>query len=95
MSPSHFFYRMTFAECTAYLRGLDLRTRADWERTRWNVYASLKPWCKDLSEPSDVMRFAWDSADGSASLDETSLPGLRGRAKEFEKIMLTNRSVEQ
>lgn len=89
MSPAYFFYRMTWTEAAAYLRGLERREREAWERTRWEVWASLRPWSKGL-EAGDVMRFPWedetgDEADGAAETDVREIERIRQLAKTMEK----------
>ncbi len=88
MSPAYFFYRMTWTEAAACLRGLERREREAWERTRWDVWASLRPWSKEL-EVTDVMRFPWedeaDEAGGTAATDEREIERIRQLAKTMEK----------
>ena len=56
VSPTHFFYEMTFAEAAAYMRGLHLRERDEWERTRWMMWAAILPHSKkNLESASKII----------------------------------------
>lgn len=84
VSPDHFFYAMTMGEAAAFLRGLDAREHAAWERTRWEVWASLKPYSKKL-ELKDVMGFPWENAGAEADVpDVKEMERLREVARRFE-----------
>lgn len=72
VSPSHFFYDMGFAEAAAYLRGLESRTRNEWERVR----VILGGLGKEIKLP-------WDNSE-SVEIDEKELEELRKRAKEIK-----------
>lgn len=83
VSPGHFFYGMTFGECAAYMRGLEAREHAAWERTRWEVWASLKPYSKHL-ELKDVMRFPWEDVEAEAGVpDEGEIERIRELARKM------------
>ena len=85
VSPDHFFYAMTFAEAAAYMRGMEAREHAAWERTRWEVWASLKPYSKHL-DLKDVMRFQWEDVKAEAGVpDEGDIERLREVARRFER----------
>lgn len=75
---------MTMSEAAAFLRGLDAREHAAWERARWQVWASLKPYTKKDLEPQDVMRFAWEDAVSAEAPDERELERIRELAKRME-----------
>lgn len=72
VSPSHFFYDMGFAEAAAYLRGLESRTRNEWERVR----VILGGLGKEIKLP-------WDNSE-PVEIDEKELEELRKRAKEIK-----------
>lgn len=87
VSPAYFFYRMTWAEAAAYMRGRELREREEWERTRRVMWAVMVPHAKNRNfEPSDVIKFPWekDFVDTSR-VDENELERVRNLAKKFEK----------
>ena len=87
VSPAYFFYRMTFAEAAAFMRGRELKEREEWERTRRVMWAVLVPHSKKRNfEPDDVIKFPWekDSVDTS-EVDEGELERVRNLAKKFEK----------
>ena len=85
VSPDHFFYAMTFAEAAAYMRGMEAREHAAWERTRWEVWASLKPYSKHL-DLKDVMRFPWEERAVTAdeAVDEREIERIRNIARRME-----------
>lgn len=88
VSPDHFFYAMTMSEAAAFLRGLDAREHAAWERARWQVWASLKPYTKKDLEPQDVMRFAWEDVAAEAEpIDEGELERIREVARRMSNDM--------
>lgn len=87
VSPAYFFYKMTWAEAAAYMRGRELREREEWERTRRVMWAVMVPHAKNRNfEPSDVIKFPWekDFVDTS-QVDENELERVRNLAKKFEK----------
>lgn len=87
VSPAYFFYKMTWAEAAAYMRGRELREREEWERTRRVMWAVMVPYAKNRDfEPSDVIKFPWekDFVDTSR-VDENELERVRNLAKKFEK----------
>lgn len=83
VSPAYFFYRMTWAEAAAYMRGRELREREEWERTRRVMWAMLLPHAKKSDfQPDDVMRFSWEAdAIGTTKVDEQELERIRELAK--------------
>ena len=71
VSPSHFFYDMSFAEAAAYLRGLDRRDRIEWERIR-----------VILGGLGQELKFPWDET--SVEIDKNEVEDLRKRIKEVK-----------
>lgn len=87
MSPAYFFYKMTMAEAAAYMRGLELREREEWERTRRVMWAALRPHTRKKDfEPTDVIKFPWekDFIDTS-EVNEKELGRIRNLAKKFAR----------
>ena len=85
VSPSHFFYRMTFGEAAAYMRGLQLREREEWERTRWMMWAAIMPHCKKKLEYQDIMKFTWDKDYvDTTKVDEGELERIKELAKKIK-----------
>lgn len=87
LSPAYFFYTMTFAEASAYLKGMERKEHDEWERTRRVMWAVMVPHAKNRNfEPSDVIKFPWekDFVDTS-QVDENELERVRNLAKKFEK----------
>lgn len=87
MSPAYFFYKMTMAEAAAYMRGMELREREEWERTRRVMWAALRPHTsKEDFEPTDVIKFPWekDFIDTS-KVNEKELGRIRNLAKKFAR----------
>lgn len=86
MSPDHFFYRMTFGEAAAYLRGVQNREKMEWERTRCMMWAALAPHCKEVKTYRDAMRLPWDDEKGTATaeVDEKELERVRELAKKIK-----------
>lgn len=64
MSPAYFFYRMTFPEAAAYMRGIDRKEREEWDRTRRIMWASLLPHSKKRIEPEDLIKFETEKPQG-------------------------------
>lgn len=82
MSPTHFFYEMTFSEASAYIRGMQLRERDEWERTRRMMWAAIMPHSKKELEYRDVLRFDWDDEHiDTTKVDEGELKRIRELAK--------------
>ena len=85
VSPSHFFYEMTFAEAAAYLRGMHLRERDEWERTRRLMWAAIMPHSKKKLDFQDIMKFVWDDEYvDTTKVDEGELERARSRAKKIK-----------
>lgn len=61
VSPTHFFYEMTFPEAAAFMRGLQLREREEWERARGIMWAAIMPHSKKKLEYQDIMKFPWET----------------------------------
>ena len=76
VSPTHFFYAMTFGECAAYLRGLEKRDRMTWEQARMAASAM-----------GAKIRLPWDNerTEESKEVDEKEIERIRELAKKFEK----------
>lgn len=72
VSPSHFFYDMTFAEVNAFLRGLDKREKATWEKVRLL--------CGALGRE---INFPWDKSE-PVEVDEKEIERIKELAKNFE-----------
>ena len=85
-SPDHFFYKMTWGEAAACLRGLNNKERVEWERTRRIMYAALKPYSKELKKYKDAMPLPWDNeiTDKEVEIDEKELDRIRELAKSIE-----------
>lgn len=86
MSPDHFFYRMTFGECAAFIRGRDIQEQAEWERTRRIMWAAIMPHGKrnKTIDVRDVLKFPWDVSPSSGELDEEELKRVRNLAKKIK-----------
>ena len=83
--PTHFFYEMTFDEAAAYMRGLHLRERDEWERTRMMMWAAIMPHSKKKLEYQDIMKFAWDEDYvDTTKVDEGELERIRELAKKIK-----------
>ena len=86
VSPTHFFYDMTFGEAAAFMRGLDLREKADWERTRKVMWAVVQSQSTKRIGLKDVQRFPWDDDYVEPSeVTEEALDRVREIAKRFER----------
>lgn len=85
VSPSHFFYEMTFAEAAAYMRGLNLKDRDEWERTRKIMWAAIMPHSKKKLDFQDIMKFPWDEEYiDTKKVDEGELERIRELAKKIK-----------
>lgn len=86
MAPDHFFYKMTFGEVAAYLRGLQDKERVEWERTRRLMWAALMPHCKGVKEYSDAMPLPWDNESPKVGqeIDEKEVERIRNIAKSIK-----------
>lgn len=73
VSPTHFFYTMTFGEAAAYLRGLDRRDRQSWEQTRMIVRGMGGNW-----------KLPWDDETKAVEIDEKEVEDLRKRIKKVK-----------
>lgn len=76
VSPTHFFYEMTFGECAAYLRGLERRDRMAWEQARMAGSAM-----------GAKIKLPWDNERSAEALkvDKKEIDRIREIAKKFEK----------
>lgn len=75
------------AEAAAYMRGMELREREAWERTRRVMWAALRPHTrKEDFEPTDVIKFPWekDFIDTS-EVDEKELERIRNLAQKIAR----------
>lgn len=85
VSPTHFFYEMTFVEAAAYMRGIQSRERDEWERTRRLMWASIMPHSKKKLEYQDIMKFTWDEEYvDTTKVDEGELERIRELAKKIK-----------
>ena len=76
VSPTHFFYEMTFGECAAFLRGMERRDRMAWDQSRMVAGAM-----------GAKIKFPWDDEKTSEAkvADEKEIERIRELAKKFEK----------
>ena len=75
---------MDIPECVAYLTGLRRKERSELEKTRMLMWASLRPYCRDLGL-DDVMTLDGDLDDVESREDrKREMEELRKRAKMFE-----------
>lgn len=77
VSPTHFFYEMTFHEAAAFMRGRDRQEQEEWNRARRIMWASLLPHSKGRISPEDIIKFSWED---EKAIDE--VPDVR----EIERI---------
>lgn len=85
VSPTHFFYEMTWAEAAAFMRGLHLRERDEWERTRRLMWAAIMPHSKKKLDYQDVIKFTWDEDYvDTTKVDEGELERIRELAKKIK-----------
>mgnify|MGYP006945389788 CR=1 FL=1 len=73
VSPSHFFYEMTFSEAAAFIRGLERRDRQTWEQTR--IIASAF---------GAKFKFPWDDEENHTEIDKNEIKDLRERIKKVK-----------
>ena len=73
------------AEAAAYMRGLELREREEWERTRCMMWAAIMPHSKKKLEYKDIMKFTWDKDYvDTTKVDEGELGRIRELAKKIK-----------
>lgn len=87
MSPDHFFYKMTFGECAACLRGIHNKEKMEWERTRRMMWAALRPHCKNIKQYRDAMPLSWDNEiqeEQNTEVNEKELERIRELAKRIK-----------
>ena len=85
VSPTHFFYEMTFAEAAAFMRGMQMRERDEWERTRRLMWAAIMPHSKKKLEYQDIIKFVWDDDYvDTTKVDEGELERIRELAKKIK-----------
>lgn len=85
VSPTHFFYEMTWAEAAAYMRGLQMREREEWERTRAMMWAAIMPHSKKKLEYKEIMKFSWeDEAVTDKAPDEGDIERIKELAKRIK-----------
>jgi hypothetical protein len=76
---------MTFADAAAYMRGLLLRERDEWERTRRLMWAAIMPHSKKKLDFQDIMKFVWDDEYvDTTKVDEGELERIRELAKRIK-----------
>lgn len=86
VSPSHFFYEMTWAEAAAFMRGRELKEREEWERVRQMMWAAIMPHSRKKLNVEDVLKFSWDETYiDTSKVDESELYRIKNLAKKFEK----------
>lgn len=85
MSPTHFFYEMTFGEAAAYMRGMQQRERDEWERMRCVMWAAIMPHSKKKLDYQDIVTFAWEKEHiDTSQVDEGELERIREMAKNIK-----------
>ena len=84
VSPSHFFYEMTFPEAAAFMRGLNRKQREEWEHTRRLMWAVLAPHSKKKLTLSDIKIFEDDNEAVNTEIDEKEIERLKQVARRFE-----------
>lgn len=83
VSPSHFFYDMTFGEAAAYMRGYHLRERDEWERTRQIAYMIAQVNSSKELSPTSIMPFPWDK-EKTVEVDEKEIDRIRSIAQNIK-----------
>lgn len=86
VSPSHFFYEMTFAEAAAFIRGRNHQEQEEWERTRRIMWAAIMPHSKNPKnlDVRDVLKFTWEESESCTEVDERELERIRNIAKNMK-----------
>ena len=84
VSPSYFFYNMTFPEAAAFMRGLNRKQREEWEHTRRLMWAILVPHSKKKLTLSDIKIFEDENAENNKEIDAKEIERLKQVARRFE-----------
>lgn len=85
VSPTYFFYDMTWDEAAAYMRGAQRKERDEWERTRKMMWAAIMPHSKKKLDFQDVIKFTWDNDYvDTTKVDEGELERIRELAKKIK-----------
>jgi hypothetical protein len=76
---------MTFSEAAAFMRGMQMRERDEWERTRRLMWAAIMPHSKKKLDFQDIMKFTWDEDYvDTTKVDEGELERIRELAKKIK-----------
>lgn len=67
---NEFLYELKFWELRAIMRGYQRRFHPIWDAARFMGYCSLKPWSKDIRNPSDLVQFTWEKEKDDLPDDE-------------------------
>ena len=85
VSPSYFFYKMTFPEAAAFMRGQSRKQREEWEHTRRLMWAMLAPHSKKKLELEDIKIFEDENSKAEAKeVDAKEIERIKEIAKRFE-----------
>lgn len=71
MQPQYFKHVATVREIELFLKGLQEREHAAWERARYEAFYSVAPYCKD-PDPEIMGKFPWERIrdDEAVSIEE-------------------------
>lgn len=60
ISPKYVLDEMEPYEMKAIIDNIYMRTRDDWERTRYEAYVTAQVNSKNSMKPSDLIKFSWE-----------------------------------
>ena len=78
---------MDIYECVVYINGMRRKERAELERTRLIMWASLTPYSKNGLGLDDVLKLEQEDTETDNVNATEELRGLRERAKRMEEMM--------
>lgn len=75
---------MTFDECAAYLDGIHEVDKDNWERTRQIMYAIIQVNSTSELDPTDILRFDWDTQVNDSDESDRGIEDVRERMKNIK-----------
>lgn len=77
-------------EVNTIIQNLPYLDRNSWEQYRFQIYSSVQMNSKKQINPTDIMKFAWDSKEEETSITSTEIERLRNKSKEISNTIINN-----
>lgn len=83
VSPTYFFYSMTFTEASQLMSAIYEQEKAEWEKIRMQMYVVAQGNSTEEITPQDVIKFPWEEETTEVEDEQAELRRLNEEAKKM------------